>query len=173
MQGYSYRPSISPDGKKLYYLVRTGGAQTFIKGGLWAADLDSGQRERLLPDFEMGQYTISADGQRVVFVAVDEKGGTPVWLASLNGRTAPRRLAASDSWEAYVGAPGEVVFESQEKGVPFIYRIREDGSDLQKMIPTPWLISFGVSPDGRWVPVQDSSAWGALALYPAGGVLRD
>ena len=31
----------------------------------------------------------SPDGQRVVFTAVDEKGRTPVWLASLNGQTAP------------------------------------------------------------------------------------
>ena len=52
-EGYSFWPSISPDGKKLYYLVRTGGPQNFMKGGLWVADLDSGQRQRLLPDFEM------------------------------------------------------------------------------------------------------------------------
>jgi len=167
-EGYSFWPSISPDGKKLYYLVRTGGAQTFIKGGLWAADLDSGQRQRLLPDFQMQQYSISADGQRVVFVAADDKGHSPVWLASLNGRMAPRRLTTIDSWFAYFGAPGEVVFEGEEKGAPFIFRIKDDGSDLQKMILAPMLISFGVSPDGRWVPAQDSRAWGALFVFPAG-----
>ena len=168
-EGYSFWPSISPDGKKLYYLVRTGGPENFIKGGLWVADLDIGQRQRLLPDFQMQRYTISADGQRVVFVAVDEKGRSPVWLASLNGRTAPRLLTTIDSWDAYFGAPGEVVFEGEEKATAFIYRIKEDGSELQKMIPTPFLISLGVSPDGRWVPAQDSSAWGAMMLYPAGG----
>jgi serine/threonine protein kinase/WD40 repeat protein len=168
-EGYSFWPSISPDGKKLYYLVRTGGAQNFIKGGLWVVDLDSGQRQRLLPDFQMQRYTISADGQRVVFSAVDEKGRSPVWLASLNGRTQPRRLTTIDSWEAYFGAPGEVIFEGDQKGTPYIYRIKEDGSELQTMIPKPFLISLGVSPDGRWVPAQDSSAWGAMMLYPAGG----
>jgi eukaryotic-like serine/threonine-protein kinase len=168
-EGYAFSPSISPDRKTVYYLVRTGGAQNFIKGALWAADLDSGQRRRLLPDFQMQTYTISRDGQHVVFVAVDENGRSPVWLASLNGRTAPRRLTTIDSWEAYFGAPGEVVFEGDDKGAPFVYRIKDDGRELQKMIPTPWLISFGVSPDGRWVPAQDPSAWGALFVFPAGG----
>jgi hypothetical protein len=74
-----------------------------------------------------------------------------------------------DSWDAYFGAPGEVVFEGDENGTPYIFRIKEDGSELQKMLPTPFLISQSVSPDGRWLPAQDSSAWGALVLYPDGG----
>ena len=104
-EGYAFLPSISPDGKKLYYLVRAGGARNFVTGGLWVADLESGQRQRLLPDFQMRHYTISADGQRVVFVASDDAGRTPVWLAALNGRSAPRRLTAIDSGVAYFGAP--------------------------------------------------------------------
>jgi hypothetical protein len=167
-EGYSYWPSISPDSKKLYYLVRTGGTESFIKGGLWVTNLETGQRQRLLPDFQMQRYTISPDGQRAAFTAVDENGHTPVWLASLNGQTAPRKLTSMDCWEAYFGAPGEVVFDCQEKVAPFIYRIKEDGSELQKIIATPFLVSQSVSPDGRWVPSQDSSAWGALVLYPAG-----
>ena len=76
-EGYSYWPSISPDSKKLYYLVRTGGTESFIKGGLWVTNLETGQRQRLLPDFQMQRYNISPDGQRVVFTAVDENGHTP------------------------------------------------------------------------------------------------
>ena len=114
-EGYSYWPSISPDSKRLYYLVRTGGTESFIKGGLWVTNLETGQRQRLLPDFQMQRYNISPDGQRVVFTAVDENGHTPVWLASLNGQTQPRKLTAMDCWEAYFGAPGEVVFEGEEK----------------------------------------------------------
>jgi len=168
-EGYSYWPSISPDSKKLYYLVRTGGTETYVKGGLWVTNLDTGQRQRLLPDFQMQRYTLSPDGQRVVFTAVEEGGHTPVWLASLNGRTPPQRLTTMDCWDAYFGAPGEVVFECEEKTTPFIYRVKEDGSGLQKLIPTPFLIAQGVSPDGQWIPAQDSSAWGALAVFPAGG----
>ena len=171
-EGFAFFPTVSPDGKKVYYLVRAGGAQNFMTGGLWAADLDSGQRQRLLPDFQMRHYTISADGQRVVFVAADEKGLTPVWLASLNGRTAPRRLTTIDSSEAYFGAPGEVVFAGKEKAVIFIYRIKDDGSELQKMIPTPMLMPFGVSPDGRWVPAGEGPTpekRNELMVHPTGG----
>jgi eukaryotic-like serine/threonine-protein kinase len=168
-EGYSFRPSISPDGRKLYYLIRAGGTASFIAGGLWVADLESGQRQRLLPDFQMRYYSISADGQRVVFVASDEKGHAPVWLADLNRPTPPRRLATQNSWGAWFGAPGEVVFESDDKGTLFVYRVKDDGSDLRKMIPTSNLFAFGVSPDGRWIAAQDSRAWGTLSAFPAGG----
>jgi hypothetical protein len=168
-EGYSFWPSISPDGKKLYYLVRTGGTETFIKGGLWVANLETGQRQRLLSDFHMGRYTLSPDGQRVAFTAVDETGHAPVWLASLNGETQPKRLTTMDCWIAYFGSPGEVIFEGDDKGSPSIFRIKEDGTGLQKMLPTSFLIAQGVSPDGRWLAAQDASAWGALALFPAGG----
>lgn len=167
-EGYGFSPFISSDGRKLYYLVRIFGARSWISGGLWVADLESGQRERLLPSFQMEQYNISRDGERVVFVAVDENGRTSVWLAWLNGRTPLRRLSTMDGGMAYFGAPGEVVFSSQEK-TKFIYHINEDGSGLQKLISTPMLLPFAVSPDGRWVTVMDPNAWGALMVYPAGG----
>ncbi len=163
-EGYGFQPSISPDGKRVYYLVRGGSTASFSDGSLWSVDLTSGQRQRLLPDFQMRQFAISADGQRVVFVAV-EKGEAAIWLASLNDRTAPRRLATMNVWEAYFGAPSEVVFEAESKGAMFMYRIREDGSDLTKIIPAPGLISFAASPDGRWIPAQDSRAWGSLFVF--------
>ena len=92
-----------------------------------------------------------------------------MWLASLNGRTAPRRLTTNDSWMAYFGAPGEVVFDGDENGATFIYRVKEDGSELQKMLPTPNLALFGVSPDGRWMSAETPTQFGATMVYPAGG----
>jgi eukaryotic-like serine/threonine-protein kinase len=170
-EGFAFAPAVSPDGKKLYYLIRSGGAQNFVTGGLWSVDLQSGQRERLLPDFEMVQYTISADGERVVFVA-NEKSGNPVWLASLKGRAAPRRLTTINSWVAYFGKPGEVVFSGGEQDATFIYRIRDDGTDLQKILPTPMLNPFSVSPDGALVPAAegpDPFSRNALMVYPTAG----
>jgi serine/threonine protein kinase/Tol biopolymer transport system component len=170
-EGFSFLPTISPDGKKLYYLVRTYGRRSWYQGDLWVADLGTGQRQRLFPDFQIKQYSISADGQRAVFVAVDENGRSPVWLASLDGRTPPRQLTTMDAGEAFFGAPGEVVFGGLEQPQPegFIYRIKEDGGDLQKIVEkVAPLLPFAVSPDGRWVPVMDPQAWGALIVYPAG-----
>jgi serine/threonine protein kinase len=164
-EGFSFLPTISPDSKKLYYLVRTYGRRTWFQGDLWVADLDTGQRQRLFPDFQITHYSISADGQRAVFVAVDEQGRSPVWLASLSGQTPPRQLTTMDAGRAFFGAPGDVVFGSLDQG--FVYRIKEDGSEVQKISVAP-LLPFAVSPDGRWVPVMDPQAWGALMVYQAG-----
>ena len=58
-EGYSYMPSLSPDGKKLYYIVRSNGLGSFNHGTLWVTDVETGQRQRLLPDFELTHYSIS------------------------------------------------------------------------------------------------------------------
>ena len=171
-EGFAFFPTISADGRKVYYLVRAGGARNLLTGGLWVTDLDSGQRQHLLPDFQMQHYSISADGQRVVFVAVDDKGRTPVMLAPLNARTAPRRLTTTDGFVAYFGAPGEVVFAGEEKPQRFVYRVKEDGSESQKLSPTPMLLPFGVSPDGRWVPAAEGPSpdtRDVLMVHPTSG----
>ena len=165
-EGYAFLPSVSPDGRKLHYLVRGGGARNSATGGLWAADLESGQRQRLLPDFQMQHYSISADGQRVLFVAWDDAGRTPVWLAALNGRTAPQQLTTMDGWVAFFGAPGEVVIAGEGD---FLYRVKDDGTELQKMLPTPNLAPFAVSPDGRWISAEAANQYGDSMIYPAGG----
>ena len=115
-EGYGYLPSISPDGATLYYLVHSFGIRSWNQGGLWALDIATGQRNRLLPDFQMLHYTISRDGKRVVFVAVDEQGRSPVWIASLNGQTPPKQLTTIDGGSAVFGAPGEVLFGDLESG---------------------------------------------------------
>jgi hypothetical protein len=183
----------SPDGKWMYFSAETGsGAHTWRQrfpdgtpeqvtfgvtreegietGGLWVADLESGQRQRLLPDFQMRHYTISADGRRVVFVASDDSGHTPVWLAALNGLFAPRRLADMDnSYVAYFGAGRDVVFDGEEKGTGFLYHVKDDGSELHKILAAPNLAVFAVSPDGRWVTAETPSQFGDTLVYPAGG----
>src|SRR5262249_25161175 len=88
-EGYASLPHFSADGKKLYYLLRSRGNRRYVSGELWAANLETGQRERLLPDFLMEHYSISPDANRVVFAAIDDRGHTPLWLATLDGRTVP------------------------------------------------------------------------------------
>jgi len=165
-EGYSYMPSLSADGKKLYYLVRSNGLRSFNQGALWVTDVETGRRQRLLPDFELTHYSISGDGQRVVFVAVDEQGRAPAWIASLNGLTPPRQLTTMDAGTAFFGAAGEIIFGGLQEF--YVFRIREDASELQKVITTP-LLPIAVSPDGQWIAVLDSTAWGALTVHPMAG----
>jgi len=169
-EGFGFHPSISPDGRKLYYLVRGAGTGSFISGALWAADIGSGQKQRLLPDFQMQSYSISADGQRIAFA--DDKAEGGIWLAPLDGRAAPRRLATGPAaWQVFFGAPGELIFmggDKKNRGALFVYHINEDGTGLEKMIETSNILPFSASPDGRFVVAEDSREWGSLKAYAKG-----
>jgi eukaryotic-like serine/threonine-protein kinase len=165
-EGYVFMPSLSADGRKLYYLVRSFGLRSWYQGALWVADLETGQRRPVLADFQMIHYSISGDGQRIVFVSVDDEGRNPLMLSLLSGQQRPRQLGTMDAAAAYFGGPGEVFFAGQEDF--YVYRIKDDGSELQKAITTP-LFPLSVSPDGQWIAVQDPATWGAMFAYPAGG----
>lgn len=164
-EGYGLLPTISPDGKKLYFMLRASAVGSFVSGDLWVADLETGQRQRLLPDFLIQHYDISPDGERVVFVAAAETERSPVWLAALDGRSAPRRLVDKDALQAFFGAGDEVIFAVKEGRTNAIYRVKGDGGQLRRIVPSSNI--FSVSPDGQWV-----TAWappnGAMA-HPVGG----
>ena len=148
-QGYGFLPSFSPDGRKLYYLVRSGGSRHFVSGELWVSDLGSGQRARLLPDFEMEHYSISPDGRRIVFVMSDAAGHSPVWVAPLDGRSAPRKVSDFGAQRAFFGGNNRIYFLSQEGPSRFVYRINEDGTDLKKVIAEPVVFAYAASADGN------------------------
>ena len=83
-------------------------------------------------------------------MAIADNGDTRVWLRKIDGRTAPLRLSTIDADRAFFGTNGEVFFSGAELGGRrFIYRVREDGSGLQKAVPYPIIAVYGVSPDGK------------------------
>lgn len=148
-QGYAYLPSFSADAKRLYYLQRSPASGRFVSGQLWVTDLETGKRQRLLPDFLIEHYDVSRDGKRVVFIGVDHAGHAPVWIATLDGSAPPRRLTSLDSVRVLFHPVGGVVFVGGERGAPFLYRIQEDGAGLQKLIPGPVNFIYAISPDGK------------------------
>jgi Tol biopolymer transport system component len=134
---------------------------------LWSADVETGRRDRLLPDFLMEHYAISPDGKRVVFVSIDEQGRSGIWVAAIDGGAAPRRLAAFDSvMRALFDPNGGVFFVGGERGAPFLYRIHEDGSGLQKVLPTRISFIYDVSPDGSAFGLWEGES---VVVYPAAG----
>jgi eukaryotic-like serine/threonine-protein kinase len=171
-EGYGYHPSFSADGKKLYYLVRSEHSRRNISGNLYVVDLESGKRDQLLPNFLVQAYDISDDGQHIVFVGDDDNGRTPVWLASLDSRSGPRTLSSINARTAYFTANDDVIFLGEEQpGVTFLYRVKQDGSGLQKIARSHYL--YGVSPDGKWVSSWEEGATdetrNSVVIRPVGG----
>ena len=171
-EGYAFLPSLSADGKKLFYVLRTGVQWHFARGALWTLDLESGQRDRLLPDFLMEQYNVSSDGKRLVFISADAAGRSSIWAATLDGRSAPRRLTSQYATGAFFGADGDVIFLGEEHGSSFIYRVKEDGSGLQKVVSNPVEFLYSVSPDGKWVAAwvngSTEETQNSVMVYPLG-----
>jgi Tol biopolymer transport system component len=171
-EGYGFLPSISPDGTTLYYLVGARSVRNVASGELWAVDLQSGRRQRLLPDFLMQHYDISTDGERVVFVAPDGEGRSPVWVAAIDGHSRAGRVTSQNAATAFFGARNEVIFAGDDSGAKFVFRVREDGTDLQKIVRTSDGFALSVSPDGKRVVVKTNPIGdlvGTMMVYPVDG----
>ncbi len=159
-EGYAFLPTFSADGKTLYYLVRSHTNRGFVNGELWSVSLDAGHPMRLMPDFLMEQYNISADGKRIVFLTNDG-GHSQLRVAPLDGSSAPRLLATKEySPRALFDPHGGVLFVGGEKGVAYLYHINEDGTDQRKLLPTPVLYLYAVSPNGQAVAI-----WVGVDVY--------
>ncbi|HKV05533.1 MAG TPA: protein kinase [Candidatus Acidoferrales bacterium] len=159
-EGYADVPRFSPDGTKLYYLVRRNGVSgQFFNGELWVADLKANRSERVVPGFLVSGYDISPDGTKVVFAAAGADNHSHVWLASLDFGLPPRQFVSSvNEDEPNWDGSSHIYFRAAEGELNYLYRMKEDGSERVKTLPYAILEFHAVSPDGRW----------ALATEPKG-----
>src|SRR6185295_7576833 len=125
-EGYALLPTFSANGNKLFYMTKAGAIGSFVSGALWVVNLESGARERLLPDFLMKQYDVSPDGSRIVFVGAGETEYSPVWIAAVDGRTPPRQLTDKNGLAAFFGPKDDIIFASNEPEGHFLYRVAQD-----------------------------------------------
>jgi eukaryotic-like serine/threonine-protein kinase len=165
-EGYADFPQFSPDGKKLYYLVRRHGVSgQFVSGELWVADLTTDQSERLLPGFLVTGFDISHSGTEVVFSVKDENNHSHLWLASLDFRFPPRKFSSTDNEDQpHWDLNGHIYFRAAEGKSNFVYRMKQDGSGRVKAFPDPIFDLDAVSPDGRWVVSGTEATPGVTAL---------
>ena len=169
-QGYAFLPSFSPDGKRMYYVQRSRASRGFVSGELWAVDLPTGARERLLPEFLIEHYSLAPDGKSILFIALDDAGHSPTWIAPLDGSSPPRRLTSLDCVRAFFGAQNDVYFVGGETtATPFLYHVNTDGSGLRRVVPNQVIFLYDVSPDGKWLAVWEQSA---VVLYSSDGATR-
>jgi serine/threonine protein kinase len=165
-EGYSYLPSFSSDLKRLYYLQRSKANSRFVSGELWETELETGKKQRLLPDFLMEHYDVSPDGKQVIFITSDGSGRAPLWIGAIDGSSSPRRLSDQDCIRALFAPDGDIFFVGGHPGDMFLQRIQADGTGLHRIIPDPVIFFYAISPDGKWV-----AAWVGVDvnLYPATG----
>jgi hypothetical protein len=84
--GFAATSCSSPSGDRMFYLMRTGSHQD-ASGELWSLNLDTGEKERALPGRVIANYSISADGRRVVFTSAGSASDDGIWVADLDRRT--------------------------------------------------------------------------------------
>jgi eukaryotic-like serine/threonine-protein kinase len=161
-EGVAMLPKMSPDGKTVYYLQRSGGSRSYISAQLWKVELATGTKERVFPGFLMSHYDISADGQRVLFAAAEGDKEPGLWIADLERRRPPRQLTKDGESRAFFVGTNEIVFLSNDKQ-RFIYKMGSDGSGRQRVVEAPVTYLVGSSPDGQWVAVAMAAEDGSDA----------
>src|SRR5690349_4908215 len=152
-EGFTFLPTLSPDRKTVYYLQRSGSSRSYGSGELWAADLDSGRAEPVLPGFILAFYSIAQDGKRALLCAAGDDARAGIWLVSLDREFSPLQLTRGGEFRAFFGAPGEIIYMSNTEP-RYLYRMKEDGSKREQVLPEPILFLSAISPDGRWAAVN-------------------
>ena len=158
-EGYADVPELSADAKRVYYIVRP-------SGELRSADVATMRSEPLLPGFSIERYRLSADGKSAVFAARGTDGKSHIWFTSLDHRSSPRQIShgAGESSPLFTPA-GDVLFRASEGASNFAYRMKQDGSEGQKILADPVLDIDDVSPDGQWLIVFPLRKGGESAFW--------
>ncbi len=162
LEGYTYRGALSADGARVYFLRRPPSSSS---GELWSMDLSSGKTVNLLPGSSMDEYEVSRDDKEVIYATMGS-GERQLWLAALDRRSPPR-LIAHGADQGSFGAPGEILFRSLEAKQNFIYKMKTDGTALERITNVAVFYKRGVSPDGEWVITNTTE--GTLAVPVRGG----
>ena len=151
-EGYAFFPTLSPDGKKVYYLRRVTGSHSYFSGELWVSDVATGAAERILPGLVLTHFSISQDGKKVVFATEQGQARSGIWVGWLDRTQAPRQLTFGGEYRAFFGRPGQILYQGTQTS-PKIMSIDEDGNGQVAVSNLDIMQLQSVSPDGRWALV--------------------
>ena len=119
-EGYAFWPLFSADGTKLVYRIspRGSGGQTPVSGQSPSRAVGDGRDDRdrpngCCPDNSPRMYDLSASG-RIVATILEADGKSRVWLAWLDDREPPRRVADIDADNARFAAGDAIVFRAAD-----------------------------------------------------------
>jgi eukaryotic-like serine/threonine-protein kinase len=175
-QGYSYSPRFSRDGSRLFYLVAANSSQASRGGELWVSDLDTGQASKVLPGIAAQSFSVSPDDKQVVFDTVDANERHHLWVSSTEHRFAPREIrSAIGGFSPVYWQSGRIYcVVSEGAGHAYLYRMRDDGTQPEKITSEPIIAATGISPDERFGVVirplnREDNWWDVEAVPLAGG----
>jgi DNA-binding winged helix-turn-helix (wHTH) protein/Tol biopolymer transport system component len=122
------RSVFSPDGKKLFYLVRKQNSRAWTSGELWSTDLGSGKSEAALPGIAIDSVLdIAPDGKQVAFQTSDANGAH-VWVASLDRLTPPQLVTPSVASSPGFGPGGRIYFLARDGDRWLLHGAASEGS---------------------------------------------
>jgi len=147
-EGFAFAPQLSSDGRRAYYLSRqTAAAATEI----WKIDLaGEGSSERVLPGISVTDFEISADEREVAYTVRPAGGGSQVWLAALDRRSAPRRVMDGADSVSF-GAGDTLIVRVLGDRANTLARINKDGSGREQIGSFVIIDKQRGSPGGKWV----------------------
>jgi Tol biopolymer transport system component len=169
--GSASSPSFSRDGSRVFYLLRRNSPDS--ENELWAADVGTARSELLVSGFNISAYDIADNGAEAVLAVKPAEGKSQIWLASLERRTPPVRIASNGEDDPYFGPDGRILMRVSDGKANYLTRMNRDGSGRVKVRPDPILNVMSVSPDRLWaaalVPVDDAQARFAEVAIPTLG----
>jgi eukaryotic-like serine/threonine-protein kinase len=152
-EGNAFYTTFSTDHSQLFYLKSSGKQGVEI----WKLEISTGQSERLLPGYEVEvgtetkNYSISADGKRIVFVRKDEKGISHLWVAPTDRHSSPYILESEESEDSPEFLPnGDLMFRGSKGGSNYLLTRKVDGKGEKRVLNEPVLDFFALSPDDKW-----------------------
>jgi len=155
---------FSPDGKKLYYLVRRTPGREFSSdqavGELWELDLKSGATQAIMPGFSITAFSFSPDGREIAFSALSDDGTPTIWVAPLDRSSAARMLQNAADDPRFT--PAFIYYRKRALDGAYVHRIHPDGSG-DEQIWDQRIQRFATSPDGRYLamtlPIKKGGQW--------------
>jgi eukaryotic-like serine/threonine-protein kinase len=159
-EGYAYSPYLNRDGTRLTYLEQDREQQRGSNANsdsrqpmkLISVDLKSGASQMLFSGADIGDYCIS-NGKELVYASRGSDKRSHIWMVPIDHSRPPKQITPNDSDDGNIMCldSGEVVFSRQENGMADTFRMKPDGSEMQKFLATPLMAAEAVSPDGNWL----------------------
>ena len=173
-QGYSRSPRLSSDGSRVFYVESADKSQTYRESELWVSDLGTGQASKVLPGIAVLNFSVSPDDKQVVFETIDANGQHHLWVSSTEHRFAPRQIRSTGN--AYLptySRSGRIYYLGSESGHTYLCRMKDDGTQQEKLSTEPIEYLGGISPDERFVVVSRYASreenWQDVEAVPVAG----